>query len=125
VSNIRFIYLLKLLNQIRRYEVKVRVSTDSANLVGSVKTRAESETALPTASKSYFASPSGTGSTCSDGSPCSLVTALGNVGSGEEVVLKDGVYYVGGFQLSNSGSNYIVIRGSRNGKPLIVLFRLH
>ncbi len=95
----------------------MRVSTDTADLgPESIKTRAESEVVLPTASKSYFVSPTGSGSTCSDGSPCSLATALDLVSSGEEVVLKDGVYHVGGFSLSNSGSNYIVIRGSRDGK---------
>lgn len=100
----------------RRYDVKVRVSTDGADLTGTIKTRAESETQLPTATKSYYVSPSGTVSSCTDQSPCPLATALASVKGGEEVVLKDGVYYVGEIALNKVVSNYIVIRGSRQGK---------
>ena len=95
----------------------MRVSTDSADLgPQTIKTRAEGETELPTASKSYYTSPSGSGSTCSDQSPCALAFALDAVSAGEEVVLKDGVYHVGEISLSNSASKYVVIRGSRQGK---------
>lgn len=92
------------------------MSTDSADLTQTIKTRADSETQLPSVNKSYYVSPSGSGSTCSDQSPCSLATALDTVSAGQEVVLKDGVYYVGEMSLSNSANNYIVIRGSRQGK---------
>lgn len=110
----RYVGSIMWLKQDTSYEVKVRVSTDSADLgPQTIKTRAESETELPTATKSYYASPSGSGSTCSDQSPCALAFALDAVSAGEEVVLKDGVYHVGEISLSNSASKYVVIRGSR------------
>lgn len=40
----------------------------------------------------YWASPSGSGSSCSQSNPCSFATALSNAGNTDEIVLKDGTY---------------------------------
>jgi hypothetical protein len=39
-----------------------------------------------------FASPGGTGSTCTDGTPCSLPTAVSNAAAGDEVLVAPGSY---------------------------------
>jgi len=41
---------------------------------------------------SYYASPSGSGTTCASASPCSLSTAIGKAVSGDTVIAKDGTY---------------------------------
>lgn len=95
----------------------MRVSTDSSDLGPfAVYTRPARDAQLPTATKSYYASPQGTGTTCSEQSPCSLLSALDAVSGGEEVLLADGIYRVGEISLSNSADKYVVIRGSRQGK---------
>jgi parallel beta-helix repeat protein len=51
----------------------------------------------------YVASPSGTGSTCSDASPCSASTAVGKLSAGQTAYLKGGTY-TSGLTISKSGS---------------------
>jgi hypothetical protein len=55
---------------------------------------------------SYYASPSGSGTTCSSASPCSLSTAIGKATSGGTVIAKNGIYN-GSF---GSNANGVVIR---------------
>ena len=60
----------------------------------------------------YYASPTGSGSTCSTGSPCSLGTALGKVAGGVTVYLRGGTY---------NGSGYLAISGSGTAASWAVL----
>jgi hypothetical protein len=55
---------------------------------------------------SYYASPTGSGTTCSSSSPCSLPTAIGKAGSGDTVIAKNGTYS-GSF---GSKANGVVIK---------------
>lgn len=59
----------------------------------------------------YYVSPSGSGSTCSDGSPCSTATALAAATAGDTVHFKTGTY-TGQMTPTNSGTpgNYLVLR---------------
>jgi hypothetical protein len=59
--------------------------------------------ATPPTGTAFFASPTGTGNTCSSASPCSLGTALGKVAGGVTVYLRGGTY---------NGSGYLNISGS-------------
>lgn len=54
----------------------------------------------------YYASASGSGTTCSSASPCSLQTAIGRAGSGDTVIAKNGTYS-GSF---GSKANGVVIK---------------
>jgi hypothetical protein len=55
---------------------------------------------------SYYASPSGSGTTCSSASPCSLLTAIGKAVSGDTVIARNGTYS-GSF---GSKANGVVIK---------------
>ena len=60
---------------------------------------------IPTArAATYYISPSGSGSSCTNGSPCSLSTALSTAGSGDTIMFKDGVY--GNFTTQTPGVTY-------------------
>ena len=48
--------------------------------------------ASPALAATYYVSPSGSGSTCSSGTPCSFSTGLSTAGNGDKVILKDGTY---------------------------------
>jgi parallel beta-helix repeat protein len=49
-------------------------------------------------------SPTGSGSACTEPSPCSLGEGIAQAVAGAEVVLRDGVYFQGGISLPRSGS---------------------
>lgn len=51
--------------------------------------------ASPIFAVDYYVSPSGAGSTCSTGTPCSLQTGITSAGNGDKVILKDGTYTTG------------------------------
>ena len=69
---------------------------------------------------SYYVSPSGSGSTCSSGSPCSFTTGLNNAFAGDEVVAKNGTYNYS-IQTVRSGSsgNPIVIRAENRHQAIL------
>jgi len=71
----------------------------------------------PTPTKTLYASPSGSGSTCSSSSPCSLSKAVGKLQKGYKLYLKGGSYNVkSGISITASGteSQYIVISSAPN-----------
>jgi hypothetical protein len=113
----RFVGSLFWLTPGTTYDVRVTLSDpdggplNGAVVTGSAATRAEVTVPAPT--KSYYVSPVGSGTTCSLASPCALSTALSQAQPGQEVVLRDGVYYQGEFNLPRSGTSGapIVIRG--------------
>ncbi len=104
----RFVGSLFWLTPGTTYDVRVTFtdpdggSLNGASLTGSAATRAE--IVLPAASHSYYASPAGSGTTCTPAAPCGLSTAISQAQAGEAVVLRSGVYYQGEISLPRSGA---------------------
>ena len=76
----------------------------------------------PKAINTLYASPSGSGSKCSESSPCSLQTALDNLEKGSTLYLKGGTYNVkSGVSIEASGSSnsYILISSAPDEKAII------
>jgi chitodextrinase len=69
----------------------------------------------------YYASPSGSGTTCSSSSPCSLTTGLERVAAGDTLFLKDGVYNQS-LKIAKSGSSgsYITIKAQNDGQATVI-----
>jgi parallel beta-helix repeat protein len=116
ISQTRFVGSLFWLEPGTAYDVRVTFSDpgdalDGVIVAGSGSTRAE--ITVPAASKSYYVSPTGSGTACTLGAPCSLTEGLSQVQPGEAVVLRGGAYYEGGFSVPRSGTsgNPIVIQG--------------
>ena len=84
---------------------------NAATVSSSASTRAE--IAIPAASRTYYVTPSGSGTACTLASPCAITAALNQAQSGQEVVLRGGTYYQGEISLPRSGAAGapIVIRG--------------
>ncbi len=118
VADNRFVGSLFWLSPGRGYYVKISIEDpdggplDGTTITALGSTRAE--ITLPTASNSYYVSPSGSGTTCSSGSPCSLQEGINRAQAGEGVILLGGTYYEGEFTLPRSGSAGapIVVRGN-------------
>ncbi len=116
ISSTRFVGSLFWLEPGTTYDVRVTFSDPDGSLHGVSVTGTAStrdEVTIPAAVNSYYVSPGGVGTACTPASPCSLDDGLDQAEAGDEVVLRDGVYYQGGISLSNSGSPGapIVIRG--------------
>ena len=76
----------------------------------------------PISTKTLYTSPSGSGSSCTDSSPCSLSSALGKLQKGYTLYLKEGTYNVkSGVSISCSGTAdlYILI-SSAPGETAII-----
>jgi hypothetical protein len=80
------------------------------------------------AAASYYASPSGSGSTCSNSSPCSVNTALGRLVPGDTLYLKGGFYAALGHNQSDgqgiripsgTAANRITIKAAPGETPII------
>jgi chitodextrinase len=69
----------------------------------------------------YFSSPSGSGTTCSNSSPCSLTTGLGKTFAGDTLYLKDGTYNQS-LTITRSGTSsaFITIKAQNDGKATII-----
>ena len=79
-------------------------------------------TKTPNSIKIIYASPKGSGRTCSESSPCNLQTALNTLQKGYTLYLKGGKYDVGsGVSISVSGSAdlYIRISSAPNEEAII------
>ncbi|MBN1880303.1 right-handed parallel beta-helix repeat-containing protein [bacterium] len=107
-------------------EYDVRVSFDDPDgvlhgvtleITGSTREEIDS----PDPAASFFASPSGSGTACTEGSPCSLTEALNQAQPGDEVVLLDGVYYTGGITPPRSGTTGapIAIRAAEDADAIL------
>ena len=68
----------------------------------------------------YYSSPSGSGTTCSDTSPCSLATGLGKLAAGNTLLLKNGTYY-GGITVgvSGTGTSPVTIKAENDGGAIV------
>jgi parallel beta-helix repeat protein len=117
ISDTRFVGSLFWLEPGAAYDVRVTFD-DPGGLLhndtveGTLSTRAE--IAIPSSTtRSYYVSPGGSGTACTLGAPCSLGEGIDQAQPGEEVVLRDGVYYEGEIWLPRSGTagSPIVIRG--------------
>lgn len=90
------------------YDVQVTLhDPDGGPLEGTVlqasaSTRAE--ISIPAVTRSYYVSPTGSGSTCSQASPCALSEGVSQAHAGEEVVLLGGTYHDGEISLPRSGT---------------------
>ena len=79
-------------------------------------------TKAPASLKTLYASPSGSGSSCTNSSPCSLSTALGKLQKGYTLYLKKGNYNVkSGVNISCSGtSNSYILISSAPGETAVI-----
>ena len=79
-----------------------------------------------TSSSPMYASPSGSGSTCSNNAPCTIETAFGKLKSGSVLYLKQGTYNLkNGLNIAASGtaSSYIVISSAPNEQATLTSSR--
>jgi hypothetical protein len=108
VADTRFVGSLFWLEPGTVYDVRVTFSDpdggplDGATLTASASTRAE--ISVPAPSHSYYVSPTGSGTECSQATPCLLTYGLGQAQPGQAVVLRNGVYYQGELTLPCSGT---------------------
>lgn len=117
VMTTRFVGSLFWLTPSTMYDVRVTFTDpdggplNGTSVTGSAATQAE--ITIPSASNSYYAHPSGSGTYCTTGAPCSLSYAISQAQAGDAVVLRGGVYYQGELGLPRSGSAGapIVFRG--------------
>jgi hypothetical protein len=117
ISDTRFVGSLFWLAPGSAYDVRVTLTDpgagplDGTAVQGTASTRAE--IAIPAAHESHHASPGGSGAACSEAAPCSLGEALSQAQPGDEVLLRQGIYYQGEIALPRSGTPGapIVVRG--------------
>lgn len=106
------------------YDVRVTLGDpgddiDGTILNGQASTRAEPTIPAPTAS--HYVSPTGSGDTCSLGTPCSLTEGLSQAYAGDQVVLLGGTYYLDGYNMLRSGTAGapIVVRGQTGEQAIL------
>jgi parallel beta-helix repeat protein len=107
INSTRFVGSLFWLEPGTAYDVRVTFSDPDGllhgvSVTGTASTR--DEVTIPAAVNSYYVSPSGSGTDCTPGLPCSLAEGLSQAEAGDEVVLRDGVYYQGDISPSNFGT---------------------
>jgi parallel beta-helix repeat protein len=108
IADTRFVGSLFGLEPGTTYDARVSFSDpdggplDGTTVTATASTRAE--ITIPAPGNSYYVSPSGIGTACSQTSPCSLTEGLSQAQAGEAVVLRDGVYYEGEINVSRSGA---------------------
>ncbi len=109
ISSTRFVGSLFWLQPGTTYDVQVTFNEpDSGPLNGNtVQSTAStrSEIVLPAPSKTYYVTPTGSGTTCNLASPCVLSSAISQAQAGQAIVLRGGTYYQGEFTLPRSGSS--------------------
>jgi hypothetical protein len=92
---------------------------DGTTVSGTAATRAE--IVIPPAAHSLVVSPTGSGTACTEPSPCPLDEGIAQAVAGDEVVLRGGVYFRGEISLPRSGSTGapIVIRAFEGETPIL------
>jgi len=106
VSQTQFVGSLFWLVPATTYDVRVTFvdpggQLNCTTLQASASTRAE--ITVPTPKNSYYVSPDGSGSTCTQDAPCPLTIGINRAAAGDAVVLRGGVYYDGEIRLPRSG----------------------
>jgi hypothetical protein len=117
ISETRFVGSLFWLEAGSTYDVRVTFHDpdgdplDGVVVEGSAVTR--TEIGIPAASDSKHVSPTGNGTACTEAAPCSLLEGLSQAQAGDEVLLREGVYYQGEITLPRSGAPGapVVVRG--------------
>jgi PKD repeat protein len=129
VAATRFVGSMFWLTAGTSYDVRVTItdpdhgSIDGATVEATGSTRAE--VTLPAPQRTYFVSPSGSGTSCTQAAPCSLSDAMAQAEAGSEIQLRGGVYYFGapeeGVHLAHSGSAGapIVIRSAAGESAIL------
>ena len=117
VTSTRFVGSLFWLAPGTTYNVRVTFSDPDGDplhgVVASASASTRAEITVPAPNHSYYASPAGGGTACSLAAPCTLIEGLNQAQPGDEVVLRDGIYYQGEITPLRSGTAGapIVIRG--------------
>jgi hypothetical protein len=97
ISSTRFVGSLFWLQPGTSYDVQVTFADpDTGPLNGTmVQSTASTRTeiTLPTPSKTYYVTPTGSGTTCSLASPCTLSSAINQAQAGQAIALRGGTYY--------------------------------
>ncbi len=86
-------------------QISPTITPQSSNKIGP-----QPVNSTPISQGTKFASPTGTGSTCSSSSPCSLTTATNNAAAGDIVFLRGGIYSITSniyFRGNGTPNNYI------------------
>jgi hypothetical protein len=108
VDDTRFVGSLFWLEPGTTYDVRVTFSDPDGDPVDGVTVTASgatrSEITIPSLPHSYYVAPNGGGTACNLAAPCSLTEGISQAQAGEEVVLRDGVYYQGEISLPRSGT---------------------
>lgn len=118
VADNRFVGSLFWLNSSSSYDVRITFSDPDGDPINGLilfsTQSTQNEPTNPTANHSFYVSPDGEGSACSEGFPCLLDEALSLVQPGDEIILLDGIYYEGEIDFPRSGSigNPIVLKGN-------------
>jgi len=108
VADTRFVGSLFWLEPGTAYDVRLTLSDpdggplNGVTLTASASTRAE--ISIPAPSHSYYVSPTGSGTTCSQTVPCPLSYGLNQATASQAVVLRGGVYFQGELMLPRSGT---------------------
>lgn len=107
VSNTRFSGSLFWLTPGTSYDVRVTFTDpdgilNGVTLSGSGSTRAE--ITIPSATHTYYVSPNGFGSACTQSNPCALTEGISQAQAGQQVVLLGGIYFSGEIDLPRSGT---------------------
>lgn len=108
----------------KEYAIKLEIldpTVPSNNFVRNYSKETRSEIQFPEVSKSWYVSPNGTSLLYTSNNPGSLKGGLDSVKAGQEVVMLQGTYYFGEYNLTKSGTegNPITIRGE-NGQTVIL-----
>lgn len=125
VTDERFVGSLFGLTAGTTYDVQVTISDpdggsiDGIVLHDTISTRPE--ITVPTPLTSFVVSSQGSGTTCSNSSPCNLSQAISLAGGGDEILLRGGSYYSGDYSLVRSGTEGapIVIRAYPGEQPIL------
>jgi hypothetical protein len=108
VAGTRFVGSLFWLEPGSAYDVRVQFSDPDGGPLDGIHLEATGVTrspiSIPAPAVIHYASPTGSGSTCSLASPCTLATAVNRVKAGEAVYLRAGVYATGEIALPRSGT---------------------
>lgn len=77
--------------------------------------------AAPAAAATRYTAPSGSGSTCSNASPCGFETAVENAANGDEIVVKPGSYTVNAKVDANGKSNLEIHGQAGQARPTVTI----
>ncbi|MBK6338901.1 MAG: T9SS type A sorting domain-containing protein [Bacteroidetes bacterium] len=108
----------------KEYAIKLEIldpTTPLNNFTRNYTKETRTEIQFPSASKSWYVSPTGTSLLYNSNNPGSLKGGLDSVKAGQEVVLLGGTYYFGEYDIKRSGLDGapITIRGE-NGQTVIL-----